>query len=63
MEKETSANLIQQDTCFSSGPFYFTGPIHKTRAVNEPNDCWIKCKVEKLRTERLSGDQHLKVTL
>lgn len=38
MEKETSANLIQQDTCFSSGPFHFSGPIHKTRVGNEPKN-------------------------
>lgn len=36
MDKEIIANLIHQDTYFSSGPFYFTGPIHKTVAVNEP---------------------------
>jgi len=36
MDKETSANLIQQDTYFSGVSFDFTGPIHKTEVVNEP---------------------------
>lgn len=37
MDKQTDfTNLIQQDTYFSSDPLYFTGPIHKTVAVNEP---------------------------